>query len=95
MADRRKEKVAVIGAGLGGLSAAISLATEGFSVELFEKNDKVGGKLNVLKAPKRSRAYRNLYFVGGSVNPGAGMPMVVLSGQQVRNMVLEDWNTAS
>ena len=41
-------KVVVIGAGLGGLSAAISLATEGFQVELLEKNDKVGGKLNIL-----------------------------------------------
>ena len=41
-------RVAVIGAGLGGLSAAISLAAEGFSVEIIEKNDKVGGKLNVM-----------------------------------------------
>lgn len=41
-------KVVVIGAGLGGLSAAISLASEGFLVELVEKNDKVGGKLNIL-----------------------------------------------
>ena len=44
-----KRRVAVIGAGLGGLSAAISLATEGFEVELIEKNDKVGGKLNILR----------------------------------------------
>lgn len=43
-----KQKVVVIGAGLGGLSAAISLATEGFAVELLEKNDKVGGKLNIM-----------------------------------------------
>lgn len=43
------KKVVVIGAGLGGLSAAISLATEGFTVDLLEKNDKVGGKLNVLQ----------------------------------------------
>lgn len=43
-----KQQVVVIGAGLGGLSAAISLATEGFSVVLVEKNDKVGGKLNIL-----------------------------------------------
>lgn len=49
MANQRKETVAVVGAGLGGISAAISLATEGFSVELFEKNDKIGGKLNVLE----------------------------------------------
>ena len=44
----QKPHVVVIGAGLGGLSAAISLASEGFSVELIEKNDKVGGKLNIV-----------------------------------------------
>jgi len=43
MNDKRKPHIVVIGAGLGGLSAAISLATEGFSVDLLEKNDKVGG----------------------------------------------------
>jgi diapolycopene oxygenase len=39
------------------------------------------------KAPKKSSKYTNLYFVGGSVNPGGGMPMAVLSGQQVGNMI--------
>ena len=42
------------------------------------------------KAPQRSEKYRNLYFVGGSVNPGAGMPMVVLSGQLVRDKIEAD-----
>jgi len=46
---RRDTRVLVIGGGLGGLAAAASLATEGFSVELFEKNDKIGGKLNVMQ----------------------------------------------
>lgn len=45
----KNKHIVVIGAGLGGLSAAISLATEGFSVDLLEKNDKVGGKLNILQ----------------------------------------------
>ncbi|MFH1283320.1 MAG: phytoene desaturase family protein [bacterium] len=49
MNQSKKKKVIVIGAGLGGLSAAISLATKGYAVTVFEKNDKVGGKLNVLK----------------------------------------------
>jgi len=41
------------------------------------------------KAPKQSSQFRNLFFVGGSVNPGAGMPMVTLSGQHVARMIAE------
>ena len=48
MPDFANLKIAVIGAGLGGMSAAISLAAAGFTVEVFEKNDRPGGKLNVL-----------------------------------------------
>jgi diapolycopene oxygenase len=43
-----------------------------------------------LKAPKKSKKYANLYFVGGRVNPGGGMPMAVLSGQQVRDRIVAD-----
>lgn len=43
---KRNKKVIVVGAGLGGLSAAISLQAEGFDVEIVEKNEQVGGKLN-------------------------------------------------
>jgi len=39
--------VSVIGAGLGGISAAVSLAADGYDVDLYEKNDHVGGKLNL------------------------------------------------
>jgi diapolycopene oxygenase len=41
------------------------------------------------KAPKQSTRFSNLFFVGGSVNPGAGMPMVTLSGQHVARMIAE------
>jgi diapolycopene oxygenase len=43
------KRVIVIGAGLGGISAAISLAQRGYRVEIHEKNEKIGGKLNVLR----------------------------------------------
>ena len=48
--QQRQKKVAIIGGGLGGLSAAISLAQEGYGVAVYEKNGQIGGKLNLLQA---------------------------------------------
>lgn len=39
------------------------------------------------KFPKQSEYFDNLFFVGGSVNPGGGMPMVTLSGMQVADKI--------
>lgn len=39
------KKVAVVGAGIAGLSAAANLAERGFEITLFEKNDYLGGKV--------------------------------------------------
>ncbi len=42
---KRKESVAVIGAGPGGLSAAWQLARRGYNVEVYDAVDDLGGKL--------------------------------------------------
>ncbi|ACJ34554.1 phytoene desaturase family protein [Anoxybacillus flavithermus] len=39
------KKVVIVGGGLGGLSAAVTLAQRGVDVQLFEKNNHFGGKL--------------------------------------------------
>lgn len=44
-----KKKVVVIGGGLGGLSAAISLQQKGYDVDIYEQNKHLGGKLNRLE----------------------------------------------
>ena len=44
-----KKKICVIGAGLGGLSAAIRLANNGFDVDLYEQNSTPGGKAGEIK----------------------------------------------
>ena len=44
------KKIIVIGAGLGGLSAAIRLAHSNYAVTLLEKNETVGGKVNAVEA---------------------------------------------
>ena len=45
-----KGRVAVVGAGVGGLTCAALLAHAGLAVTVFEKNERVGGKLNWLEA---------------------------------------------
>ncbi len=42
------------------------------------------------KNPKKSELFENLYFVGGTVNPGGGMPMVTLSGQKTSELIVKD-----
>ncbi len=42
-------KVVIVGAGFGGLSAASFLADEGLDVEVVEKNEQVGGRASVLE----------------------------------------------
>jgi diapolycopene oxygenase len=44
-------------------------------------------KNGAFRAPKRSARYSNLFFAGGSVNPGAGMPMAALSGMLACDML--------
>jgi phytoene desaturase len=44
------KSVIIIGAGLGGLSAACRLAKSGFSVTILEKNASVGGKVNTIES---------------------------------------------
>ena len=46
-ADRRT--ALVVGAGLGGMSTALRLATKGYDVTVLEKDQKLGGRLNQIK----------------------------------------------
>jgi phytoene desaturase len=42
-------KVLVAGAGIGGLATALRLAKKGYRVEIIEKNNQAGGRLNQIK----------------------------------------------
>ena len=47
----KAKKIAVIGAGCAGLNFAVTAAQRGHKVEVFEKSDKMGGKMHAAGAP--------------------------------------------
>jgi NADH:flavin oxidoreductases, Old Yellow Enzyme family len=54
--DSSAHKVAVIGAGAAGMSAARTLALRGIHVTLFEKENTLGGLINIAKMPPHKGA---------------------------------------
>jgi phytoene desaturase len=49
MSSTREKQVLIVGGGLGGLSAAIHLRLAGFDVCVYEANERVGGRANVIE----------------------------------------------
>jgi len=47
--DKNKKKIVIVGAGPGGLAAAMLLANKGFAVTVFEKNSQPGGRTSEIK----------------------------------------------
>lgn len=50
LADRKKN-VMVIGGGIGGMQAAITCAKRGHTVAIYERQDKLGGQMNLAAIP--------------------------------------------
>jgi phytoene desaturase len=42
------------------------------------------------RPPNRSRSYKGLYYAGGSVHPGGGIPLVLLSGKHAADLIRKD-----
>ena len=83
------KRVLVIGAGIGGLSAAIRLQNVGYQVEIYEKNAVPGGKMHRLEFEGHSfdvgptlvmmpSIYREIFEIAGR-NPDDYIPMSKLN----------------
>lgn len=83
-----KKKVLVVGAGMGGLSAAIRLQNAGYDVEIYEKNSIPGGKMYQLQKDGHTfdvgptlvmmpSVYREVFELAGR-NPDDYIPMTKL-----------------
>ena len=63
-----KKKVAVVGAGPAGLSAATILAERGHHVDLFDKADEIGGQFNIAKQiPGKEEFFETLRYFNNKI----------------------------
>ena len=58
--DGRGRPVAVVGAGPGGMEAAVHLASRGYEVTVFEKDNAVGGSMNLADKPDHKERIERL-----------------------------------
>ncbi len=57
---KEKKKVMIIGAGPGGLEAARVAGMRGHDVHIFEKDDKIGGLLNIIWIPPGRNEFKRM-----------------------------------
>ena len=57
---RKPKKIAIIGAGPGGLEAAVTLAKRGHKVDLYEKEQWIGGQFNLASVVPDKEGFYNL-----------------------------------
>ena len=68
-----KKKVAIVGAGIAGLEAARVAAVRGFTVDVFEKSDKVGGQIHLAAVPPRKDEILRSVEYYNTILPGMGV----------------------
>jgi len=84
----QRRRVAVVGAGPAGLSAAVHAAQRGLDVTLFDQHEEIGGQLNIAKqVPGKEEFYETLrYFQRQIVLQGVKLELGKKAGiEDVRN----------
>lgn len=83
-------KIAVIGAGPAGLTAAEILADRGFSVTLFEKDIKAGGQINLAAAPPEKE--KTVWFIEDSVKVCKEKGVEIKLGTEITSEMIKDFS---
>ena len=70
-----KQRVIIIGSGMGGLSCGVVLAKNGYNVTVFEKGSQIGGCLQCFSR-KGARFETGMHFIG-SVSHGQTLDRIL------------------
>ena len=66
-----KKKIAVVGAGPGGMGAAVYAAQAGFDVTLFDAHSELGGQFNYAKqVPGKDEFYETIRYFEKQIEKG-------------------------
>lgn len=88
----RKEKIAIIGGGPAGLSAAISLLLEGFPVTIYESSSNLGGVLTKTMPPFRFDVKYLYQFIEQLFSLGLKVEYEKEFGKNLHFHDLDDYN---
>ena len=85
-----RRRIAIVGAGPAGMATAVAAAERGFEVDLFEKNDYVGGQFNLAMQIPGKEEFRETirYFTRRLEQTGVN----VILGHQVAAEELQDYD---
>ncbi|MFW2176691.1 MULTISPECIES: FAD-dependent oxidoreductase [unclassified Moraxella] len=84
---KKPKKIAVVGAGMAGLSASTVLAQRGHQVTLFEAQDKIGGQFNYAKViPGKEEFYQTIRYFEHLLK---SLPIELKLGHKVTKAELE------
>ena len=71
----KKKRIAVVGAGMAGMAAAIEAATRGHSVEVFEAASQIGGQMNLAARVPGKADYAAAAMAYGAQLKALGVPI--------------------
>lgn len=81
-----KKNVVIIGAGIAGLEAARVAAVRGHKVDVYEKEDRVGGQINIAAVPPRKDEILRATEYYEKILPGLGV-IVHLSAEATKEIM--------
>ena len=88
--SQESKKVVIVGAGIAGLEAARVAAVRGHQVDVYEKEDKIGGQINIAAVPPRKDEILRATEYYEKILPGLGVKVHLNTEATVETMNAAD-----